>query len=302
MVQRIIIVVLILSAAAAVIIIPKTNLKNLIKNSEAYQSPTQKTAKKILYPKPAANYQEAPQTSARSVIVLDGKTGVSLYEKNPHLKHLPASTTKLMTALVALEKCNPQDVVTVNRVEKEGSQMGLSVGDSLTVENLLYGLLLPSGNDAAFALAENCASSTDNFIAKMNDKAKELEMNETHFVNPAGFDDDLQYSTAADLATLARVATGNPLIAKIVKTKSTVVTDNTGLKTYYLENVDKLLGIVDGIEGVKSGETDGALEILLTKTTRNGNSIIIALLGSKDRFGETQKLIEWAFSNHIWSN
>jgi D-alanyl-D-alanine carboxypeptidase len=301
MIQRIIIVILIIVSALLVIILPRTNLKNLIKNSEAYQSPAPKTAE-ILYPKPATTYQEAPQTTARSVIVLDAKTGVSLYEKNPHLKHLPASTTKLMTALVALEKCSPQDVITVNRVEKEGSQMGLTVGDSLTVENLLYGLLLPSGNDAAYALAENCDTSLDSFIAKMNNKAKELEMNETHFVNPAGFDSDLQYSTATDLAKLARVATGNPLIAKIVKTKSTVVTDSTGLKTYFLENVDKLLGIVDGIEGVKSGETDGALEILLTKTTRNGNSIIVALLGSRDRFKETQNLIEWAFSNHVWSN
>lgn len=302
MIQRIIIVILILTSAAAVIILPRTNFKNLIQNSEAFQSPAQTTAKEVLYPRPSTAYQEAPQTTARSVIVLDGKTGVSLYEKNPHLKHLPASTTKLMTALVALEKCSPQDVITVNRVEKEGSQMGLAAGDKLTVESLLYGLLLPSGNDAAFALSQNCATTEDEFIAKMNDKAKELEMNETHFVNPAGFDDDLQYSTAADLAKLARVATGNPLIAKIVKTKSTVVTDSTGLKTYYLENVDKLLGIVDGIEGVKSGETDGALEILLTKTTRNGNSIIISLLGSKDRFQETQKLIEWAFANHTWSN
>lgn len=302
MIQRIIIVILILSAGAAIIILPRTNLKNLIQNSEAFQLETQKTTKETIYPRLALNYQEAPQTSARSVIVLDGKTGVSLYEKNPHLKHLPASTTKLMTALVALEKCSPQDVITVNRVEKEGSQMGLATGDKLTVENLLWGLLLPSGNDAAFALSQNCATTEDDFIAKMNDKAKELEMNETHFVNPAGFDDDLQYSTAADLARLARVATGNPLIAKIVKTKSTVVTDNTGLKTYYLENVDKLLGIVEGIEGIKSGETDGALEILLTKTTRNGNSIIISLLGSKDRFRETQKLIEWAFANHTWSN
>ncbi len=302
MVQRIIIVILILSSAAAVIVIPRTNLKNLIKNSEAYETPVKIATKDTLYPRPSQTYQEAPQTTARSLIVLDGKTGVSLYEKNPHLKHLPASTTKLMTALVALEKCSGQDVITVNRLEKEGSQMGLAVGDSLTVENLLYGLLLPSGNDAAYALADNCAPSEDVFIAKMNEKAKELGMNETHFVNPAGFDADMQYSTAADLAELARVATGNPLIAKIVKTKSTVVTDNTGLKTYYLENVDKLLGIVEGIEGVKSGETDGALEILLTKTTRNGNSIIVALLGSKDRFGETQKLIEWAFSNHVWSN
>jgi D-alanyl-D-alanine carboxypeptidase len=121
-------------------------------------------------------------------------------------------------------------------------------------------------------------------------------------VNPTGFDDNLQYSTAFDLAELARVATANPLIAKIVKTKSTVVTDTTGLRTYYLENVNKLLGIVDGINGVKTGHTDGALEIVITKVNRNGNGIIVSLLGSKDRFGESQTLIEWAFSNYVWPN
>jgi D-alanyl-D-alanine carboxypeptidase len=124
----------------------------------------------------------------------------------------------------------------------------------------------------------------------------------THFTNPAGFDDSTQYSTAADLAKLAKVITANPLIAKIVTTKSTVVTDVSGNKTYFLENVNKLLGIIEGIEGVKTGQTEGSLEILITKTTRNNNSIITAVLGSQDRFGESKELINWSFENFTWQN
>ena len=127
-------------------------------------------------------------------------------------------------------------------------------------------------------------------------------MKDTHFSNPTGFDDDLQYSTAEDLAKLANVAISNPIISKIVKVKSTVVTDFTGNKTYYLENINELLGIIDGLEGIKTGQTEGSLENLITKTTRNGNSVIVVVLGSEDRFTETQNLIEWAFDIYSWVN
>lgn len=253
-----------------------------------------------VYPIPVDNFQNAPETSARSVYIIDVKSGVSLYEKNPNLKHLPASTTKLMTALVALEKCSPETVVTVGGVQKTGNQMGLAPGDQVTVENLTYGLLIKSGNDAAYALANSCAESYPKFIETMNEKAKALDMPNTHFANPAGFDDSLQYSTAADLAKLAKVAVGNPLIAKIVSTKSTVVTDVSSNKNYYLQNVNELLGEVNGVEGVKTGQTEGSMEILITKTTRNNNSIIVAVLGSSDRFAESKNLIEWSFGNYNW--
>lgn len=253
------------------------------------------------YPAPSATYQEAPKITATSVVIIDFKGDISLFEKNPNLKHFPASTTKLMTALATLENCSPQTVVTVDQVQKEGTQMGLATGDKVTVEHLLDGLLIASGNDAAYALANSCSGSYQLFIQSMNQKAKDLEMANTHFVNPAGFDDDLQYSTAWDLTKLAKVAVANPLIAKIVATKSTVVTDLTGSKTYYLENVNKLLGI-DGVEGIKTGQTEGSLENLITKATRNGNSVIVVILGSQDRFGETKQLIDWVFNNYQWEN
>ncbi len=300
MIQRIIVVILILAAAIIIIIQPKTSLKKIIKNTEASQSPIQVVTKEILFPKPAPDYQETPATSAQAIAIIDSKTGISLYEKDANTKHLPASTTKMMTALITLENCSPKDIVTVTSLQKEGSQMGLEVGDKLTVENLLYGLLLTSGNDAAYALANACASSYNSFIQNMNQKALDLEMKNTHFINPAGFDDNLQYSTALDLAKLAKIVVANPLIAKIVSTKSSVVTDITGNKTYTLENIDKLLGVVSGLEGVKTGQTEGSLGIFISKITRDGNTVIIAVLGSNDRFGESEQLIDWVFKNHIW--
>jgi D-alanyl-D-alanine carboxypeptidase (penicillin-binding protein 5/6) len=205
-----------------------------------------------------------------------------------------------MTALVALERCSPETSIRVGAVIKDGTQMGIAQGDVLTVESLLYGMLISSGNDAAYVLAYSCSDSFNRFIVSMNQKAKELKMENTHFANPAGFDDSSQYSTASDLAKLAKVAVANPLISKIVATKSTVLTDVFGTKTYYLENINELLGEVKGLEGVKTGQTEGSLEILVTKTTRDGNTIIAVVLGSQDRFGESKQLIEWAFANHRW--
>lgn len=300
MISRYLVVILIVLAAAAILSLPKTGLNLIVPSIVASQANGPTIAPNTSYPVPKSGFVEAPLVSAISAIIVDNKTGISMYEKNPNIHHLPASTTKLMTALVALEKCSLGDIIQVNNVEGEGSQMGLQVGDKVTVENLLYGLLIPSGNDAAFVLAHNCGDSYDQFIAAMNRKAKDLSMANTHFVNPAGYDNELQYSTASDLSLLARVAVANPIIARIVKIKSTVVTDITGTKTYYLENVNKLLGVVPGTEGVKTGETDGALENLITKTTRGGNSILIAVLGSRDRFGDSKSLIEWAFQNYKW--
>ncbi len=301
MVLRIIVAFAVICLALVAFFLPKSGITTTVGNTTP-QEPAKITAtiKDQKYPTRANNYTEPLPVTARSVAVIDEATGMPLFEKDPNLKHLPASTTKLMTALTALETCSPDEAVTINRVEKSGTQMGLEVGDRVTIENLIYGLLIASGNDAAYALADNCAVSFSDFIENMNKKAQELNLANTHFRNPAGFDDNMQYSTARDLAELARVATANPLVAKTVKTKSTVVTDVTGLRTYYLENVNKLLGIVEGVNGVKTGQTDGALEIVITTTIRNGHGIIISVLGSKDRFGESQSLIEWAYSNYIW--
>ncbi len=252
------------------------------------------------YPVKSEEFKEAPSISARSAVAIDAKTGTTLFAKEPNSRHFPASVTKLMTAIVTLEKCTPETQIRVSTVFTEGTQMGLEAQDVVTVQSLLQGMLISSGNDAAYALSLGCASSYNQFIAQMNQKAKELAMSNTHFTNPAGFDDPAHYSTARDLAKLAKVAVANPLISKIVSTKSTVVTDVTGNKSYYLENINQLLGEVQGLEGVKTGQTEGSLEVLVTKTTRAKNTIIVVILGSSDRFGETKQLIEWAFANHRW--
>ena len=297
-----------LTASAIIIIfvaaflLPKSSLKIPIFDIPVKQIKANNP--KEVNPLPVANlnYRNPQNITAPSAIIVDSKTGVTLFEKNATLKRLPASTTKLMTALISLEKCSPDTIITIAEIEEEGTQMGLSVGDQITVENLLYGLLINSGNDAATALVMGCAQSPNNFTASMNQKAEDLKMKDTHFSNPTGFDDDLQYSTAEDLAKLANVAISNPIISKIVKVKSTVVTDFTGNKTYYLENINELLGIIDGLEGIKTGQTEGSLENLITKTTRKDNSVIVVVLGSEDRFAETQNLIEWAFDSYSWVN
>jgi len=251
---------------------------------------------------PVANegFQKAPFISAKSAIVVDAKGGNVMFEKNSNFRHLSASTTKLMTALVALEKCSPENIITVGPVNTNGTQMGLASGDQVTIETLLYGMLMASGNDAAYVLAASCAVSYDAFIDLMNERAQSSEMANSHFDNPAGFDSDYNFSTADDLAKLARDAVANPLISKIVATKTIVLTDVSGIKTYYVENINKLLGEVDGVEGVKTGHTEAAGEILLTKATRTGNTIIVVVLSSQDRFEDSKKLIEWVFANHHW--
>lgn len=268
--------------------------KNSVKGAAFFSSEPE------LLPRRVDNFQTLPPISAKSAIVVDRESGIALFEKDATMRLLPASTTKLLTALVALENCYPTQLITVNNEDREPATMGLVRGDMLTVESLLYGLLVASGNDAAFTLAEACSKSQDQFVVDMNLKAKKLGMSNSHFTNPAGFDDITQYTTARDLAKLARAAVADPLLAKIVATKSVVVNDVTGNRTYYLSNVNKLIGEVAGTDGIKTGQTNGAQENLVTKTTRGENSIIAVVLGSKDRFSDSKILIEWAFSNYQW--
>lgn len=297
--MRILVVILIL-ILTAFFLVDKNTLVNLHKDSFFTKLTAQEDPTLFSYPVRVEEFLKAPQISARSAVALDAKTGIVLYEKEPNLRHPPASVTKLMTALVALERCTPQTQVRVTNIIDEGTVMGLVKGDLIAVESLLYGMLIASGNDAAYVLSYVCADSYNQFIALMNQKSKELDLTNTHFTNPSGLDDPFHYSTAKDLAKLAKVAVANPLIAKIVSTKSTVVTDVAGTKTYYLENINQLLGEVEGLEGVKTGQTEDSRQVLVTKTTRSKNTIIVVILGSEDRFGESKEIIEWAFANHRW--
>lgn len=248
--------------------------------------------------------EQLPGLTAESVVISDFESAVPMLELNPTERLKPASITKLMTALVAIDYFNLDQILTVQRLSpiKDEADMGLVVGDKITVKNLLYGLLVPSGNDAAYTLADNFPGGIENFIFAMNQKAKNLHMVNSHFENPSGFDSEAHFTTAHDLTILAREALQNDLISKIVNTPRITISDSDGTKNYPVRNVNQLLGFVYGVDGVKTGFTDEAGQCLITSVSRNNHRIIIVLLKSQDRFTESARLIEWTFRNFRWIN
>jgi D-alanyl-D-alanine carboxypeptidase (penicillin-binding protein 5/6) len=246
------------------------------------------------------NYYPLPELSASSVIILDVDSMACLYEKNPRQRMSPASTTKVMTALVALEHYPLDKTITVPNLKVDGNLINLVAGEELMVESLLYGLLVGSGNDAAVALAENYPGGFTAFIEAMNKKALELNLENTHFVNSAGLDQESHFSTAKDLALLSISAMKNPTFAKIVSTSETVMTDVTGTHIHNLKNTNELIGKVEGVRGVKTGWTQNAGECLISFVEREGHKVIVVVLGSQNRFAESQNLIDWVFKNFEW--
>lgn len=241
-----------------------------------------------------------PDVSAQGVYIVDIPSNVVLYEKNSNTKFLPASTTKIATALVALDYYQLDDVLTVKTVTNDGRTMGLVPNEQITVESLLYGTLVHSANDAAYTLAENYSGGVENFVAMMNKKAASLNLSNTHFTNPVGFDDKENYTTPIDLAKLAKTAITNKVFAKIISIKSITVSDVNFTRFHPLTNVNELLGKVAGVAGVKTGFTDSAGEILVSEVKKNGKSVLFVVLKSQDRFGDTTKLIDWVFGNFEW--
>ncbi len=241
-----------------------------------------------------------PIVSAQGALAVDLNSGIPLYEKNPDALLLPASTTKIVTALVALDAYPLDQTIKVGKIHVDGQRMGLYFGEELKVEDLLYGLLVYSANDAAEVLAENYPGGGDVFIQAMNAKAEELSMDNSEFQNPVGYDGLSQVTTARDLIRVSEVAMRNPEFAKIVGTKEIVVKDVAGKTAYNLKNINTLLGSVPGVLGVKTGWTENARENLVTYIERDNHKVMIVVLGSQDRFGETKELIEWIFSNYNW--
>ncbi len=260
---------------------------------------------KELLPTPAPypvnqKVSELPELTSHSIVILDEGSMATILERNFDLKVFPASTTKIMTALVALDNYPLDQLITIGEIKIDGNLIKLSFGEQITVENLLYGLLVGSGNDAAFVLAENYPQGTTSFVAAMNRRAQEMKLENTHFTNPIGLDEEGHYSTAKDLARLAIIAMKNPVFSRIVSTPAIVITDTSGKINHFLKNTNELVGKLEGVKGVKTGWTENAGECLITLTEREGKRIVIVILGSKDRFGETQKLIEWVFQNFTW--
>ena len=243
---------------------------------------------------------EEPKLNARSAIIFDRETKTVLYEKNSKEKRPMASTTKIMTAIVTLENADLSKIVTISRkaAGTGGSRLGLKVNDKITLEHLLYGLMLCSGNDSAVAIAETVGGSVEGFASMMNKKAKELGLTNTNFVTPHGLDNSNHYTTALELAKLTDYALKNKKFASIVNTKNYTVYINGYPKQ--LNNTNELLGNMEGVNGVKTGFTNGAGRCLVTSCTRNDKQIITVVLGDdtkKMRTTDSIKLIEYAFQN-----
>lgn len=242
-----------------------------------------------------------PAISASSALVKDLTSNLVLYSKDPNKKVPIASTTKIMTALVAVEYFKPNDSLEVKGSGNFGSIMGLKVGEKFSFRSLLYGMLLNSGNDAAFTIAENYPGGTDEFVNQMNKKADDMGLINTHFDNPAGFDSSYHYSSASDLARISEIAHSNPQIARVVATKETTVASLDKGIVHALKNLNQLLSI-PGVVGIKTGTTPAAKENLVGLIERDGQKLLTVVLGSDDRFGESKALIDWSFSNFSWDN
>lgn len=246
------------------------------------------------------NYS-TPSLNSRSAIIIEKSTGTILFGKNENEKRKMASTTKIMTAIVVLENVNDlSEIATVskNAASIGGSRLGLSVNATITVNDLLYGLLLCSGNDAAICLAEYVGGSVELFADLMNKKALELNLINTHFVTPHGLDNDEHYTTAYELALITKYALENKTFSKIVSTKNYSVLINNSPKN--INNTNELLGYLDGVYGVKTGFTNGANRCLVTSCKRGDLDIICVVLGADTKKMRTQdsiKLIEYAFYN-----
>jgi len=263
-------------------------------NRDPFQQQEQKRTYKI-HPIPTIDKQTAPYITASGVYIVELASFTPLYQKNEHIHFFPASTTKIITSLVAAEQYRPDEIVTVDTVMAQGQVMGLVSGERITVENLLYGALVYSGNDAAYALA-NYYGYAD-YIALMNSKAKELGMKDTHFTNPAGFDAVGQVTTPYDLALAGRALIQNPYLKKMVGTKEITISDVDYSIFHKLSNVNILLGEIQGLGGLKTGHTEQAGENLVSFYKHEGHDYIIVVMHSEDRFGDTTALINWIISS-----
>lgn len=243
---------------------------------------------------------KTPDTNSRACVVIDRNTSTILYGKNENQKRKMASTTKIMTATIIIENCNLDETIEISKkaAGTGGSKLGLKTGDKITIRDLLYGLMLRSGNDAAVALAEYAGGSIEGFAKLMNKKASALGLTSTHFETPHGLDSDKHYTTAYELAILSNYALNNTTFAQIVGTKEYTITINGFPKK--ISNTNELLGNLNGVYGIKTGFTNGANRCLVTACKRNDMDIICVVLGADTKKFRTQdsiKLINYIFDN-----
>lgn len=252
----------------------------------------------------AENTSSEPQILSKYAVVYDRASGEVIWGKNENTPVPMASTTKIMTAIVMLEQIGLDRLTEEVIVDKEaaqtvGSRLGLNKGDKITYNDLLYGLMLCSGNDAAVQIAISTAGNVENFAVLMNNKAKELGLKNTNFITPHGLDREAHYTTALELAIIADYALDNPKIAEVVATQQYTVKINENTKL--ISNTNELLGYLNGVTGVKTGYTSKAGRCLVTSVKRNGFEIITVVLGAdtkKIRSQDSIKLIEYTYKNY----
>lgn len=249
----------------------------------------------------ASVVENEPNINARIAVAYDRKSGKVIYGKNENKRTAMASTTKIMTAIVLIENADLNQTITVSAkaAGTGGSRLGLKHNDKITMKDLLYGLMLKSGNDAAVAIAENVGGSIEKFADLMNEEAKKIGLDNTHYVTPHGLDNPEHYTTAYELAKLADYALKNEIFAKVVNTKNYTVTINGYPKN--ITNTNELLGYLDGVNGVKTGFTNNAGRCLVTSVNRNEFEIITVVLQAdtkKIRTTDSISLIEYVYKNY----
>ncbi|MCI8497501.1 MAG: D-alanyl-D-alanine carboxypeptidase [Clostridiales bacterium] len=240
---------------------------------------------------------ETPGVSAQAAVLMDADSGRVLFAKEEHKRLSMASTTKIMTALITVEQGNLDREITVTdeMVRVEGSAMGLRAGDKVTMEGLVYGMLLPSGNDAANAAALSIAGSADAFAELMNQEAQELGAKDTHFVTPSGLDAEEHYSTAYDMALIGSAAMKNEKFSSISATKSTTVTFGNPPREVWLSNHNRLLKEYDGTIGVKTGFTKKSGRCLVSCAERDGVRLVVVTLNAPDDWNDHKRLFDYGF-------
>src|SRR6266487_765001 len=258
---------------------------------------------------PSDTDHPAPPVFASSAYLLDANTGATLYAYNP-FEHLPMmSTTKLMTAILAVEKGNPDQNITINdaisndlntQLSADSSVMGIKKGETYTLRDLLYGLLLPSGNDAAIAIADGISGSVPQFVALMNQKARELGLHDTHYTNPHGLLDANHYSSAHDLALLGRFSMNIPLIHQISSTKTYTITKSADHAAHDTFNGNQFLWWYPGVDGGKPGWDGNGNFVQVVSVTRNGHHMIGVTMHTKDWWTDMRDLMNWGFNNFQW--
>jgi D-alanyl-D-alanine carboxypeptidase (penicillin-binding protein 5/6) len=249
---------------------------------------------------PAAAAPEPISTNAKAAALIDVQSGRLLYSDNGDKPMKIASLTKIMTAIVAIEQGNLSDMVkTSSRAAgKEGSSIFLQKDEEMSLQNLLYGLMLRSGNDAATAIAEHVGGSEEGFVYLMNEKARMLGLSHTHFMNPHGLDANGHYSSANELAKLTAYALKNPVFKEIVKTKVKTAPNPHEDWDYKWRNKNKMLNMYEGADGVKTGYTTQANRCLVSSATRNGQQLAVVTLDDRDDWVDHQRLLDWGFAHY----